>query len=67
MFDPTPGLWLIFGIVLVPVYVAVIAWFVGDPRDLKTGFMGVGYLVGITLALWVPFYIMTVIIGVIFF
>lgn len=62
-----PGAWLIFGVVLVPVYVAVIAWYVGKPGDSKLATMGLGYLIGLTLALWVPFYIATVIIGWIFF
>lgn len=62
-----PGAWLIFMIILVPVYAAVIAWYVGKPGTPKLASMGVVYLVGLTLALWVPFYIATVLIGLIFF
>ena len=62
-----PGAWLIFFIILVPVYAAVIAWYVGKPGDVKRATMGLGYLIGLTLALWVPFYIATVVIGLIFF
>lgn len=62
-----PGTWLIFGIILVPVYVAVVAWYVGKPGTPKLATMGLGYLIGLILALWVPFYIATVIIGIIFF
>lgn len=62
-----PGAWVIFGIILVPVYAAIIAWYVGKPGDVKRATMGVGYLIGLTLALWVPFYIVTVIIGLVFF
>lgn len=62
-----PGTWLIFGIILFPVYVAVTAWFVGKPGDPKKALMGLGYLLALTLGLWVPALIATLIIGVIFF
>ncbi len=62
-----PGSWLIFAVVLVPVYTAVAAWYLGKPGNPKMATMGVVYLVGLTLALWVPFYIATVLIGIIFF
>lgn len=63
----SPGAWLIFGIILLPVYTAIIAWFAGKPGTPKLAVMGLGYLVGLTLALWIPFYIATVIIGILFF
>lgn len=62
-----PGTWLIFGIILVPVYTAVAAWYLGKPGTPKLASMGLVYLVGLTLALWVPMYIVTVLIGLIFF
>lgn len=62
-----PGTWLIFGIVFLPVYLAFLGWFLGEPRDVKTGVMGLGYFVGLILALWVPLYILTLIIGLVFF
>ena len=62
-----PGTWLIFAIVLVPVYTAIAAWYLGRPGDVKRATMGLGYLIGLILALWVPFYIVTVLIGLIFF
>lgn len=61
------GAWLIFGIILFPLYSAIVAWYVGKPGDVKRATMGVGYLVALTLALWIPFYIVTVLIGLIFF
>ena len=64
---PNIGTYLIFGVILVPVYVMIIAWFLGDPSDSKTGVMGVVYLVGITLGMWVPMFFLTVLIGIIFF
>ena len=62
-----PGTWLIFGIVLLPVYLMLGAWFLGEPRDTQTGLLGVGYLVGLTVAMWAGFGILTVGIGVVFF
>lgn len=64
---PNTGTWLIFGVVLVPIYVMVAAWFLGEPREAKTGLLGVVYLVGITLGMWVPMFFLTVIIGIVFF
>ena len=64
---PNIGTYLIFGVVLVPVYAMVVAWFVGEPRDTKTGFLGVSYLVGITASMWIGMFFLTVIIGLVFF
>ncbi|ARS88366.1 hypothetical protein [Natrarchaeobaculum aegyptiacum] len=64
---PNIGTYLIFGVILVPVYTMIVAWFVGEPRDTKTAVMGVVYLVGITLGMWVPMFFLTVIIGIVFF
>ncbi|MEY7848229.1 hypothetical protein AB7C87_03395 [Natrarchaeobius sp. A-rgal3] len=64
---PNIGTYLIFGVILVPVYVMIVAWFVGEPRDSKTGLMGVGYLVGITAQMWIGMFILTMIIGVVFY
>ncbi|MFP8954065.1 hypothetical protein ACLI4Z_14025 [Natrialbaceae archaeon A-arb3/5] len=64
---PNIGTWLIFGVVLVPIYVMVVAWFTGKPRDPKTGLLGVSYLVGIAAQMWIGMFILTVIIGYVFF
>ncbi|RQG96832.1 hypothetical protein [Natrarchaeobius oligotrophus] len=64
---PNIGTYLIFGVILVPVYVMVIAWFVGEPRDSKTGLMGVTYLVGITAQMWIGMFFLTMIIGIVFY
>lgn len=64
---PNIGTYLIFGVILVPVYVMVAAWFLGEPRDTSTGLLGVGYLVGITAQMWIGMFILTMIIGVVFY
>ncbi|WP_129112712.1 hypothetical protein [Halegenticoccus tardaugens] len=62
-----PGTWLIFGIVLAPVYGMLIAWAIGEPSDLRTGLLGVGYLVALTCVLWGGLLALTLVIGVMFF
>lgn len=43
------------------------AWFLGEPRDTRTGLLGVGYLVGLTTALWVGMFLTTVKLDLLFF
>lgn len=64
---PGPGSWLIFGVVLMPIYVMVISWFVGTPRQFTPAMLGVVYLVGIATVLWVFMLLQTLLIGVVFF
>jgi hypothetical protein len=46
------GLWLLFGVVLVPLYVMLIGWFADRPREVRPALIGVGYLVGFTVLMW---------------
>jgi len=62
-----PGTWLIFGVIFVPVYVVLAAWFLGEPRNTRTALLGVGYLVGLTVALWAGMYALSVVIDLLFF
>ena len=64
---PNTGSWLIFGVVLVPIYTMIVAWFTGAPRDPKTGLLGVSYLVGLVASMWGSMLVLTVIIGIVFF
>lgn len=61
------GTWIIFAVILVPIYVMLAAWFLGEPRDTKSGLLGVSYLVGLTTSMWVGMFVLTVIIGVVFY
>ena len=61
------GTYIIFAVILVPIYVMIIAWFVGTPRNTKTGLLGVTYLTGIATAMWVSMLVLTVLIGIVFF
>jgi hypothetical protein len=62
-----PGTYLIFGIVLVPVYIMIAAWFLGEPSDSKKGLLGVSYVVGITTSLWGGLFVATMVIDFLFF
>ncbi|WP_049925052.1 hypothetical protein [Halopiger goleimassiliensis] len=61
------GTWVIFALILVPIYIMVIAWFTGTPRDTKSGFLGISYLVGFTTSMWVGMFFLTVLIGIVFY
>ena len=62
-----PGTWLIFGVILLPVYTVVLAWFLGTPRQTKTALMGLGYLVGLTVMLWTGMFLKTMLFRFVFF
>ncbi len=44
------GLYVVFGVILVPLYLVLLGWFLGDPRDHRTALIGLGFLVVILLA-----------------
>lgn len=62
-----PGTYLIFGIVLLPIYLMLAGWFLGKRRDFSKGLLGVAYLASLTVALWGGLYVATVVIDVLFF
>lgn len=64
---PNPGSYLIFAIILVPVYVMITAWFFGKPRDLKTQLLGCGVFFGLITAVWVTMFIAMEVVGYIFY
>lgn len=61
-----PGTYVIFGIVLLPIYIMLAAWLVGEPRDGWASILGVSYLVGITVALWGGLFVVTMVIKFLF-
>ncbi len=62
-----PGTYLIFGIVLAPIYVMLAAWFLGEPRNARKAMLGVVYLAGLTTALWGGLFVATMVIKAMFF
>ena len=66
MYVPYVGTWLIFGIVLVPVYTLLLGWFLGKPRNLRLSLMGVGYVAGLIALLWAGLAVMSTIVRLLF-
>ena len=62
-----PGTILIFGVVLAPVYLMLVGWFAGHPRELRTPLLGVGILVSVTVGLWGGLAVLGALIGLLFF
>ncbi|MBI4284890.1 MAG: cytochrome c [Chloroflexi bacterium] len=67
MYVPYVGTWLIFGIVLVPVYGVLLAWFLGKPRNPRLALLGTGYLVGLIVLLWGGLFTVSMLFRVAFF
>jgi hypothetical protein len=70
-FDPwelaPPGVWLIFGVVGLPVYISFLGWFAGSPRNLKSSVLGsVVFLTFVTL-LWGGLFALTMVIRLLFY
>ena len=42
MNTPTYGLWLLFGVVLTPLYLMLAGWIFDRPRQLRLPLIGVG-------------------------
>jgi hypothetical protein len=61
------GTILIFGVVLLPVYIMLVGWFAGEPRDLRTPLLGVGILASVTVGLWGGLAIFGGLLGLLFF
>lgn len=51
------GLIIVFGIVLLPVYLMIAAWILGPPRDFRTVGIGLasvfGLIIGMIIVTWV--------------
>jgi hypothetical protein len=61
------GLWLLFGVVLVPLYVMLFGWFADRPREVRPALIGVGYLVGFTVLMWSGAALVAYTIGLLYF
>lgn len=59
------GLVLVFGVVLLPLYLVVGGWFLGEPRHPKHAATGVFFLAGIAVATIVALWIMGAVLGVV--
>ncbi len=61
------GRWLVFGIILAPIYCMLLGWFLGKPRNFPVAFRGLAYLLGLIVMLWGGLFLISVVIKFIFF
>ncbi len=62
-----PGVWVIFGVIGLPVYTLFLGWFFGKPRELSTTVLGMSLFLSLVLSLWGGLYAVTMLIRVFFF
>lgn len=62
-----PGVWVIFGVVGLPVYAIFLGWFLGKPRNIKTSVLGVTTFLTLTTLLWAGLFATTMMIRLVFF
>lgn len=67
MDTPTYGLWLLFGIVLAPVYLMLAGWVFGRPRGVRLPLIGAGFLVGLTVLAWGGMALFALVLNITFF
>ena len=61
------GRWLLFGIILAPVYGMLLGWFLGKPRNYRLALRGVALLLGMIVVLWGGLFTLSVVIKFVFF
>lgn len=59
------GLLLVFGVVLIPLYLVLGGWFLGEPRRPKHAATGVFFLAGIGLGTIVALWVIGAVLGVV--
>ena len=64
-FDAT-GFVLLFGIVMSPIYLMFVGWFLGKPRDLRLPLIATGVFVGLVVVAWLGLYVAEVVFGLFF-
>lgn len=62
-----PGLVLILGVILAPVYLMLAGWFLERPRNPRLALIGVAHLIAITVAMWTGGAVIAYLIGLAFF
>lgn len=59
------GLLLVFGVVLLPLYLVLAGWFLGEPRHPGHAATGVFFLVGIAIGTIVALWAMGAVLGLV--
>ncbi len=67
MDAPSYGIWLLLGIVFAPVYLTLVGWFLGRPRELRLPLIGLGFLIGLTALAWGGMALFGALIHVVFY
>lgn len=67
MNSPSFGAVLLLGVVFAPLYVMLVAWFTGSPRQLRPALVGVGFLVSLTVLAWVGMAAFALVLEFVFF
>ncbi|MDX1619454.1 MAG: hypothetical protein R3320_00585 [Nitriliruptorales bacterium] len=67
MNAPSFGTVLLLGVVFAPLYLMLIGWFAGRPRQLRPVLVGVGFLVGLTAMAWIGMAVFALVLNLVFF
>lgn len=67
MNGPGIGIWVLFGVVLAPLYLMLAGWFLDRPREVRPALIGVLYLVGFTTLMWGAAAVVSFAIGLMYF
>jgi len=62
-----PGIWVIFGVIGLPVYTVALGWLFGRPRSYSTTILGVSLFASLVLSLWGGLYATTMVFRFVFF
>jgi hypothetical protein len=62
-----PGVWVIFMVIGLPVYVLFLGWFLGRPRNVRTTILGTSTFLALVTALWGGLFTITILIRILFF
>ena len=63
MSTTTLGLYVLFGVLLLPIYLILIGWFTDGPKDTRTAAIGLGYFAVIAIAILASTVMLAVVLG----
>lgn len=49
MTATTMGIYVVFGVLFLPIYLTIGGWVFGGPRDFRTVFVGIAFMAAITV------------------
>lgn len=61
----TLGLYVLFGVLLLPIYLILLGWFTDGPQDYRTAAIGLGYFAAIAVAILAATVALAVVLGLI--